>query len=159
MGVLGFLTLGQYVLGWELGIDQLLFTEPPADAGTAFPGRMGPNTALTFLLLGGALLSLSVETEKGYRIGQGLALAAWLIPLLAFMGYAYSSVSLYGIASMTQMALHTSPALLLLSAACLLARPDRSVMQTFTSQTVGSVMARRLLPAAVGIPAVIGWRP
>ena len=42
-GLLGALTLSEHVVGWDLGIDQLIFRELPGAAGTTSPGRMGPN--------------------------------------------------------------------------------------------------------------------
>ena len=39
-GVLGALTLSRHVLGWNLGIDQLLFSEPPG-AGDPEPQPHG----------------------------------------------------------------------------------------------------------------------
>ena len=68
----GLLTLSEYAFGWNLGFDQLLFTEPAGTVGTFSPGRMGPNTALNFLLLGLSLLLLDVQTRRGHRPAQYL---------------------------------------------------------------------------------------
>src|SRR5258706_11042665 len=50
MGGIGVLTVAEYLLGWDLGIDRLL----ARDQGTR---RMGIDTALTFALLSVPLLS------------------------------------------------------------------------------------------------------
>ncbi|HYX84957.1 MAG TPA: hypothetical protein VE777_08295, partial [Gaiellales bacterium] len=42
--VIPALTLSEYVVGWNLGIDQLLFHESQSAVGTAVPGRMGANS-------------------------------------------------------------------------------------------------------------------
>src|SRR4029453_17090507 len=42
VAILGFLTLGEHLTGWNLRIDQLLFEEPLGALATASPGRMGP---------------------------------------------------------------------------------------------------------------------
>lgn len=52
--VLGGLTFGEYILGWDLGIDQLLFVDTGSQICEC-PGRMGLNAALNFMLLGRAL--------------------------------------------------------------------------------------------------------
>ena len=65
---LGALTLSEHVVGWNLGIDELLFRELPGAAATTSPGRMGPNASLS-LTLGGIALWLL------YR--GGLLLTTW----------------------------------------------------------------------------------
>ena len=44
-----------------------------------------------------------------------------------------------------------------MSAGILCARPDRGVMAVVSSPDAGGVLARRLLPAVIVIPAVVGW--
>src|SRR5262245_47505217 len=53
---IGLLKLSGYLLGWNLEIDQLGFTESPDMLRNSPPARMSPATALNFLLLGCALL-------------------------------------------------------------------------------------------------------
>ena len=54
------------------------------------------------------------------------------------------------------MALNTAIAFAILSVGILCARPDRGLMAVVSSTGAGGVMARRLLPAAILIPAVVG---
>ena len=119
----GLLTLGEYIFGWDLGIDQLLFKDLRGAVGTLSPGRMAPNTALNFLLVGCALLLLDYESHRGNRPAQFLALGAALVALLALVGYVYGATTSYGLASCTQMALHTAAAFFVLGLAILFARP------------------------------------
>ena len=48
---IGSLTLLQYIFNIELGIDQL-FIEYYIKAETPYPGRMAPNTAMCFSMIG-----------------------------------------------------------------------------------------------------------
>jgi CheY-like chemotaxis protein len=82
VALVGLLTLGEYLFGWDLGIDQLLFHETARAVGTAQPGRMAPTTALNFSVLGGALLLLDVSTLRGRYSAQVLAVIAGVIGLL-----------------------------------------------------------------------------
>ncbi len=157
VALVGLLTLIEYLFGWRDGIDQLLFREPPGAVGTFSPGRMAPTTALNFLLLGAALLLVGVASRRGRWAAQFFAVAAAAASLLALIGYAYGSTSFYQIARYTQMALHTSLTFLVLSAGVLAARPDHRLMVILTGNSLGGVMARRLLPAAIVFPAVLGW--
>lgn len=153
--LVGLLTFSEYLFGWNLGIDQLLFDEPLGAVGTSQPGRMAPTTALDFLLLGLALLFL--DSRQGYWLVQLLIVAAALIALIAFVGYVYRVESLYGVASHTRMAVHTSLTFVVLSCGILLAHPGRGLFAAVVSEGVGGVMARRLLPATVVIPLLLGW--
>ncbi len=66
--LISFLTLVQYSFNLDLGIDQLLFKHSSTLTNSFAPGRMAPNTVASFLLLGIALLLLSVQRPKYQRI-------------------------------------------------------------------------------------------
>ena len=82
---IGALTLSEYLGGWDWHIDQLLFTEPPEADGTNAPGRMGLNTALSFLGLGVALLLLDVKVPGSHWLTQTLAVTVALFSLFAVL--------------------------------------------------------------------------
>src|SRR5688572_27633237 len=42
VAAVGALTLSEHLIGWDLGIDQILFTEAPGVFGSTLPNRMGP---------------------------------------------------------------------------------------------------------------------
>ncbi len=157
VALVGLLRLSEILLGWNVGVDQLLFHEKLAAAPAGWPNHMAPNTALNFLLVGSALLFLNVETRRGRRPAQFLVLASALIALLAVVGYAYGVTYLYGLPAFIPMALNTALAFLALSLGILCARPDRGLMTLFTSESAGGSVARRLLPAAIIVPLVLGW--
>lgn len=81
-GLIGLLSLGEYLLGTSFGIDQLLFTEPAGAVGTSYPGRMAPDTALCFALLG-ATLWLTGGTRES---GQALLMAVTFGTLVTTLG-------------------------------------------------------------------------
>lgn len=154
---IALLTLIQYSFNLNFGIDQLLFKDNPSAVNTANPGRMAPNTALNFLLLGSALLLLNIP-RPNYRPVQSFSLVAFLISFLGFLGYIYGNAYFYKAGtSFTAMALHTAITFILLCLGILLARPDRGLMATVTSDNAGGIMARRLSPSAIIIPPIVGW--
>ena len=129
VGLIGGMTLCEYFLGWNPGIDQMLFRESAGAVGTASPGRMGPNTALNFLLIGVALPLLDFKTRREHRPAQYLALAVIAVTLVALLGYIYFVETLYGrFGRFTGMALHTAVIFLTVCAGILLARPDGGVV-------------------------------
>ncbi len=151
----GMLTLSEYVLDWDLGLDQLLLKESSGAVGTSHLGRMSPATALNFFLIGCALLLL--ETNRGIVPAQYLVLGAGVGSLIALVGYMYGVKSLYSISVYTSMALHTTLTFLVLCFGILAAHPTRGLMGGVTSENVGGAMGRRLLPFAILVPLVGGW--
>jgi hypothetical protein len=67
VGLTGVLTLAQHLGHWDFGIDQFLFKESLEEAGQSFPGRMGPASALNFILLSAGILLLDVRPRRGSR--------------------------------------------------------------------------------------------
>lgn len=114
------------------------------------------NTALCFICCGVALLLLDVETRRGFRPAQVFVIALGLVGLLALIGYAYRVLPLSSIGSKIPMAFNSAIGFELFSLAALAARPGEGVMKVITSDTTGGAMARRLLPAAVLIPLILG---
>ena len=121
--LLGLATLSQYLFGWNLGIDQLLFLEPAGAIATVIPGRMAPVTALDFILCGLALAL--IELESVARLAQVLALLTGLSGLAALAGYAYGVEALEGqiFLAYTKMAVNTALSFIVLCSGLLSLRP------------------------------------
>jgi PAS domain S-box-containing protein len=157
VAIIGTLTLSEYMFGWDLGLDQLLFKETAEAVGTSHPGRMAPSAALNFAILGIALFLLGTKKKHIPYITQVLAFVIILMGFMNFTGYIYGVRALYGISSYTQMALHTSVIFILIGLGVLFVRPDQGLMATAAGIEAGSGMLRRILPAAVVIPLMVGW--
>jgi len=151
MIVIGLLTLIEYVLHRNLFIDQLLFRDL---AQRPYPGRMAQIAALNFCLTGVSLFLLSIS-EKQAKWPQLLSLVSGFSAALAIIGHLYSVPVPYGSDRYTSMALHTGMGFLILSCAILHCRPTLGVMQVISSQHAGGWFARRLLPIAVTVPALL----
>jgi PAS domain S-box-containing protein len=157
VAVIGLATLAEYLVGHDLGIDQLVFRDALRDVQITHPGRMGPGTAFAFLLLGIALVLHDLETSGGARPSQLLALVAGLVPLQAMVGFAYGVEPLRGLAASTHIAFHAALGLGLLSTAVLADRPEKGVTGIFTDQGLAGFMVRRLVAAIVVLPIALGW--
>src|SRR5580698_370374 len=153
---MGLATLAEYMFRSNFGIDQLLFVDRFGD-GHSLPGRMAPNTALCFAVLGVALVLIPKETKGGHRPAQLISLIPAFISLMAILGYLYSAISLYRIASFTGMAVHTATAFFLLSLGVFFSVPERGVTAVISRDSLGGILLRRLLPTASLVPIVIGW--
>ncbi|MFN2476317.1 MAG: sensor histidine kinase [Chthoniobacterales bacterium] len=155
--ILGLVATLEYAFRFSLGIDALLFPAQLKGAGT--PGRIAPNAAVSHLLMGLALLTIDLRLAwTRVRPSQVLALAVFVINLLAVMGYAYGINELYGgLAIYTKIAFHAALMFLLLPLGTLLARPNHGLMRLVSGDRAGAVIARGLLPAVVILPFVFGW--
>ena len=155
--LLGSITLAEDVFRLDLGIDQILLRDDFIPFDTLYPGRMSPVTALNFLFVGLALISL-----KARRYGVAVC-AHWLVapPLfmstLAIAGYAYGVNSLYQVGIFTSMALHTAVAFFVLVVSILFANLKFGFARVATSDTVGGLMTRWLLPSIPFTLFVFGW--
>ncbi|WP_074311709.1 PAS domain S-box protein [Singulisphaera sp. GP187] len=155
IALLGLLELGAGLTGRDIGIDGWLFgSRLGTAAGHPVPNRMAPSTALTIVLIGLGLTFLDRETAHGRRPSQYLTLTAAAIALFAMIGAdPFSAGPSF---NPMAMALPTALSFSLLSLGILGIRPDRGLMAVISSQGAGGTMARRLLPAAVLLPALLG---
>jgi PAS domain S-box-containing protein len=155
--IVGALTLSQYLTGWDVGIDQILFPESPTEAGASIPGRMNPASAANFILLGIALLWIDSRTQRGWTPAQVCVAAVMGLTFLIFLTYFYNVELIHPVELNAAIALHTVIAFLLLCVGILLARPKRGIMVVFLSNTAAGIVARRLIPSALLAPALLGW--
>ena len=125
-----------YVVGDNLGLDQLLFGARLGD------NRIAPNTGVNFLLLGVALLLLDWQSRPGIWPAQFVLLVPITISVTSLLGYVYGVGALYGIARFIPMALPTAIAFLALSLGTLWARPQRGLVAVITADHPGGVLAR-----------------
>jgi PAS domain S-box-containing protein len=145
----------RYVTGLEFTPDRWLFHSKLDEAGSP-PNQMAPNTAVAFIFSAAALLVFRRRTQRGFCPAQVFAVLTGIIALTALIGYTYRELVLYRIGNSIPMALNTAICFGLLSAAMLCAQSDRGIMAVLTSDTSGGETARRLLPAALLIPTIIG---
>lgn len=156
VALVGLLKVAELISGITLGLDQQIFSSQLHDAATGIPNRMAPNTAFNFLCLGLALALLDVRWKRVFP-AQWLALLIFLASMLAVLGYAYGTKSFYGIGSFIPMALHTALTFLLMVVGVLAARPQAGLVEALNSPSQSGATARRLLPAALAVPAILGW--
>ena len=153
--LIGTLTTLEYVTKRDFRIDELLVRDYARTVSTTSPGRMAVTTAISFALLGYALLF--TKLRRAVLLSQSLALAVGACSAISLIGYIYGIQNYRGIAFCVNIAVHTSLSLLILSVGILASTAKTGFMATVTSKHLGGVLARRLLPAAALVPITIGW--
>jgi|GEM_PF-1051790 len=153
--LLGGFTLAEYAFRWGSGFDRVLYLG--AEPGP-WPARMTISAATHFMLLGCALVLLDARIgREERRPSEWLAILVGLSSYAALLGYLYGVESLYAIKPYSSMALHTALGFSLSSLAILFARPKHGLMRVLTSSGPGGLLIRRLVPAVVLIPTLLGW--
>ncbi|HJR65631.1 MAG TPA: hypothetical protein VJ802_04330, partial [Gemmatimonadaceae bacterium] len=155
--LLGLISFVERVTGLDVGIDRLLFPERVALFPYRPVGLMATNSTICFTLAGASLLTLDLETKRGWRPSQLMATAGLGIATLALVGHLYGASPLYAIDRAAGMALITTLAFMSLLVGLVLARPDRGHVALLTAPDLGALLARRLLPATILVPLLLGW--
>ncbi|MEG4446172.1 PAS domain S-box protein [Microcoleus sp. AT9_B5] len=155
--IIGMLTLIQYIFGWKLGIDRWLFPDFVSSA-TPYPGRMGVNTALNFVLMGLALLLLGQNSQRDTWLAQIFSSVATLISLLALFGHIFNVDVLECLPTITTtQPVNTIASFFILYGGILCLRPKEGLMPVVTSPLVGGVMVRWLMPWGTIFPVTLNW--
>ncbi|MGZ3333543.1 MAG: sensor histidine kinase [Gemmatimonadaceae bacterium] len=150
------LTLYEYLRGSSSGFDLLLFGDQVKRVSTIPPGRIAINSAGSLLLFALALLSIPHDQRRQDLRAQMFATPALLIALLAILGYLFGVKGMYSLSQSSGMALWTAIGQLILGVGILVAVRDRGVAVLLLDDGPAGVLTRRLLPAALLAPILLG---
>ncbi len=160
--LIGFLTFMEYVLGINIGLDQLFYSQGFQATNELFIGRAKLLSALTFIFLGAALLSKYLNQNE--KLAQ---ISAIISGFITFYGF---TINIYGIQLnhlgdfYFQMGIYTSIIGMLLSVGILFSQPHKGVMKTITRPYSGGKLARILIVGSlvtvflVGLLVILGER-
>lgn len=148
--LLGMLGLVESLTGSQLGIDTL-FTGPVLAASMPSADPMVQAIAFNFLMIGLALLGLDKATRRGLRPSEWLVLPPLMVAFMTVAG------ALYGADTWSAMATHTAMGFALLGAGILGARPDQGWMTVISSDLLGGIVMRRLIPVVLLAIPLMFW--
>ena len=157
VALIGFLTLMEYLLGINIGIDQILFKEAAGALNTSSPNRMGLSAALDLFIVGLAIILIDIKFRNNIRPTQLLAIIGGLISFFALVGYAYGTSLLYHIPQYTAIALYAALTFILMFFGLLAARPDTGFFAIITGNNLAGRLSRRLLPVVIAVPILVGF--
>ena len=155
VATIAILTFYEYVRGGTSAFDLLLFGDRLHDASLT-AGRIAPNTAACLLLFALALLSIPHDQRKHDLRAQIFAAPGLFIALVAILGYVFDVHGMYSLSQSSGMALPTAIAHLILGVGIIFAVRDRGVAALLMDEGAAGVLTRRLLPAALLAPVVLG---
>ncbi len=155
--VLGLLTLGEYLIGIDFGIDLCLIKETTNITGD-IPGRMAFSSTLSFVALGAAFWLIHKGKVGSVITIQALASVPILLGATGLISYVYGFQNMLRVKlDYTPMAIQASVVFVMLGLGVLNARPDYPFRQLMTSDSLAGSTVRRLFPVAVGFTFVTGW--
>ena len=109
-GLIGLLSLCEYVFGWNPSFDQWLFPEPSGAVGTSHLGRMAPDTAFCFMLFAAAWEFARRPRQTNQTMGASLFIGAVItvLAVIEMLSYVTPNLRMYGWEGVTMMALPTA---------------------------------------------------
>ncbi len=146
VAVIGARRLLYHASGWPTELDMLGF-KPHAGLG-----QMAVLTAAGFVLAGFALAATARRVFS--PLAQAVAAMVLFVGWIGLARYVYGG-DRSGI--LLSMAMPTALLFAVLGAGIFYARPDGGFVMTWNSDTAGGVLLRRLFPAALVVPVVVGW--
>src|SRR5882757_4868061 len=155
--LIGGASLLEYLFDCNFGIDEFFVADNDPLRNPFFPGRPAFLTAASFLLLGLALLLVPSNRKMALWIAPSLGLVVSSVAALTLLGYLYGTPSLGDIPYFSSMTVHTAATFLLLGVGVLYARPNFRIMAPLRSQSVGGIIARRLIPAVIALRIGVAW--
>jgi PAS domain S-box-containing protein len=157
IAAIGALTLIQYLLRTDLGIDGILINVSVAENPVPHPARMAANTALAFAFAGLVLFWLDAVGRVRDGMSITFTFALLLLGFIAACGYAFDARALLGVTGYGSMAIHTAMGFVLTALGLVCARPDRRVGAILAQDSSTGESLRRLAPVLLGGPLLLSW--
>ncbi len=158
VAILSVLTLIQFLIGVNWGIDSLIF-HTERQTGEISEGRTSPLTALCFLAAA-ASFSISLLPDKirwWKNLAAIMAVAVLFLGLVFSVGYLYGTPMLYG-GTFVPLAMPTAAAFIFLGLGLLLAEGRESwPLKLFSGDFLRAQLLRVFLPLAAIVVIGEGW--
>jgi PAS domain S-box-containing protein len=155
-GLIAGFVLSEQLLGFRFGFEESVFQMVLGRPAAPALLSMSLIAVIAFIIMAICLLLLDVRTRNNHSPAQWLSLAPLMLSLLALIGYSYGAEILYRAGQPIAMALPSAIGVLALSVGVIFARPDRLPMALLGASNLGGFLARRLLPAALAFPILVG---
>src|SRR3954471_12666464 len=147
-------TILEYRLSFNAGIDELLVKDWDSATGTFAAGRPSEITAVAVICLIAGLLLVDLRRT---RLAQAFMLVPLALAMLTVYGYAFGSTALYSIGPYSAVGFDTGLVLALLTAVCLLTVPGGAAEWVSFGHDPGARLLRWLVPTALVVAPFAAW--
>ncbi len=117
---------------------------------------LAANDALSLLLISIALLCVDLPTKR-FRLADPFTIVAAFLSMMTLLGVIFGIPGFCVFISCLRISLLEGLTIAALSLGVLFIRPEQGLASIMTRDTAGGGLARRLLPAAVLVPLLLGW--
>ena len=150
-GLIGALSLAEFLFQLDFGMDRLLLATAPTLATAGLRLRISPISAAMFVLISLSLLTINKRTQRLDWPAQFLALAAMMVA-------AFGSIGILIVPGATPIALALPTALIGLSLpiGIICARAPWAIGGLLTRDTRGARLLRKTVPAALFVLSLVG---
>ncbi len=156
MIIISLLTIGANILILITGNEANILKASPLNPILGTDARMPLVLASIFLLVGFILILIAYDTTRRSNIAHALlipvTITSYFIPVTYLLGV-HSLIEFKDFAA----GLNSGIALCSVCISIFFIRPETWLMAVFTSNNMGGIMARKLLPALMILPIIIGW--
>jgi PAS domain S-box-containing protein len=152
--VIGALTLIEYLTNFNLGIDQLFIRD--TDTRT-IPGRMSQITSMGLMLLGPALALMKSRKAMLRQFSRGLGILIGALGAIVVLSHSYDTHAVSQIRPYTVVSLNTALGFVIAAVGVVYANPFEGIVRLIHARDAGGTMLRRLLPAGLLIPLLLGF--
>ncbi|HEY7897977.1 MAG TPA: HAMP domain-containing sensor histidine kinase [Gemmatimonadaceae bacterium] len=158
LGILiALIELAAWIVGRNLGLDLLMFSDQLRRAPWDPPGRMALNTVAGVLLTALGIVSLHFDDRTGKSTAHWIGLLGGTVGFLGLIGYAFGVTRLYSMGEYSGMAISSAACLFVLALGIIFARRSSGLPRLLVDPGAAGTVARRLVPAAVVVPFLLGW--
>jgi PAS domain S-box-containing protein len=144
--LIGIISVLEYILWVDLGIDQMLFDD--VLSGEFLAGRMSLLAAICFTLTAGTALSDTLGWDPKKVVSQYTILITFFLSLFSITGTFFGAIHLYSY--ITAMAIHTALSFMLLTTAYLALHYKTGWASLFIADNLAGILLRNIL-----IPLVV----
>jgi PAS domain S-box-containing protein len=154
---ISFITILEYILGYNFGIDEFFFREDVGAIFTFSPGRMALNTAFLFVLTSIVNIFIIFKNIIIQWCIQLFVIIIFLLSLISFITYIFSANQyIYNIGLSTTMSIHTVLVFILFSVSIIL-YSNVGISYILKSKYYGSWFFRKIILIIITIPLLLGW--
>jgi diguanylate cyclase (GGDEF)-like protein len=141
----------EYVFRISTGIDTLL----AADRLSATPGRMSPQTAVSFTILSLLIATTPLRVRRASWISDLGALALCYLVLMIASGYLFGALHLFGLSMGNRVSLQTLACLTLLTYVLILRAARSGLFSILLDSGIAGHLARTASPVVLSLPFIL----
>ena len=160
--LIGSVTLYEYLADIELpAIDGLFIRadiyQDISQPISVFTSRMSPLSTVNWILIGLSIWLLTCRSYQVLNVARVLLILPIISSVMVLIGFAYGVRDLYYLGFYNPLSPVSASLFILLCVSLLFMRAERGFMRLFVGKTLGSRMARGLLPTLVLVFVSLGW--